>query len=129
MSRGRLYSFQSAFVRLVIWTGTCGFGRRRPDVLAQLDAVEIQETFYRPVSIERAAKWRAKAPPEVRFCVKASQFITHEGTSPPYPPAGRVIPPSEKPAHGSFSGTPPVREGGGGAQSVAEGGRGTPIVF
>src|SRR2546422_6135860 len=98
MSRGRLYSFQSAFVRLVIWTGTCGFGRRRPVVLAQLDAVEIQETFYRPVSVERAAKWRAKAPPEFPVCVEGAQFIPHPATPPPYPPAGRVISPFEKPA-------------------------------
>src|SRR3989454_8288020 len=117
MSRGRLYSFQSAFVRLVIWTGTCGFGRRRPDVLAQLDAVEIQETFYGPVSVERAAKWRGKAPPEFRFCVKASQFITHEATSPTYRPSGRVIPHLGEPAYGSFWGTPPLPEGWEGTQS------------
>src|SRR2546425_5569425 len=97
MSRGRLYSFQSAFVRLVIWTGTCGFGRRRADVLAQLDAVEIQETFYRPVPVERAAKWRAKGPPQVRFFVEAAAFITHEGTAPPYRRSRRLIPPSGKP--------------------------------
>src|SRR3989475_6043000 len=98
MSRGRLYSFQSAFVRLVIWTGTCGFGRRRADVLAQLDAVEIQETFYRPVSVERAAKWRAQAPPQVPVFVKAAQIFTHQATSPPYRPARRVISHSGKPA-------------------------------
>src|SRR5437879_13704308 len=107
MSRGRLYSFPECFVRLVICTGTCGFGRRRADVLAQLDAVEIQETFYRPVSIERAAKWRAKAPPEFRFCVKASQFITHEATSPTYRRSRRVLPDSEQPAYGSCRDTPP----------------------
>src|SRR2546422_11471942 len=111
MSRGRLYSFQSAFVRLVIWTGTCGFGRRRPDVLAQLDAVEIQETFYRPVSVERAAKWRAQAPPEFRVCVKAAQFITPQATSPTYRRAGRVIPHLGKAADRFFPGTPPVPEG------------------
>src|SRR3989475_4025035 len=102
MSRGRLYSFQSAFVRLVICTGTCGFGRRQADALAQLDTVEIQETFYRPVSIERAAKWRGKAPPEVPVCGEGAQFITHQGTSPPYRPARRVIPHSEQTAYGSF---------------------------
>src|SRR2546422_7436535 len=104
MSRGRLYSFQSAFVRLVIWTGTCGFGRRRADVLAQLDAVEIQETFYRPVSVERAAKWRAQAPPQVRFCVKASQIFPHQATSPTYRRAGRGIPAFGKPADRSLCG-------------------------
>src|SRR2546426_905376 len=129
MSRGRLYSFQSAFVRLLIWTGACGFGRRQAGVPAQLDAVEIQETFYRPVPVERAAKWRAKAQPEFRFCVKASQFITHEATSPTYRRSGRVIPEPEKPAYGSFRDTPPVREGWEVTQSVAEAIRATVIVF
>src|SRR2546426_1658562 len=87
MSRGRLYSFQSAFVRLVIWTGTCGFGRRRAEVLAQLDAVEIQETFYRPVPVERAAKWRGKAPPQVPVFGEGAQFITHEAAAPPHRPS------------------------------------------
>src|SRR3989442_3671408 len=86
MSRGRLYSFQSAFVRLVIWTGTCGFGRRRTDVLAQLDAVEIQETFYRPVSAERAIQWRAQGPPHFPVSVEAPQLITHQAASPTYHP-------------------------------------------
>ena len=113
----------------MIWTGTCGFGRRQVDVLTQLDAVEIQETFYRPVSVERAAKWRAKASPEFRFCVKASQFITHEATSPTYQPSGRVIPDSEKPAYGSFQDTPAVREGWEATRSVAEAIRASVIVF
>jgi len=113
----------------VIWTGTCGFGRRQVDVLTQLDAVEIQETFYRPVSVERAAKWRAKALPEFRFCVKASQFITHEATSPTYGRSGRVIPDSEKPTYGSFQDTPPVREGWEATRSVAEAIRASVIVF
>src|SRR2546426_8740994 len=117
MSRGRLYSFQSAFVRFVIWTGTCGFGRRQADVLAQLDAVEIQETFYRPVSVERAAKWRAQAPPQVPVCVEAAQFITHQATPPPYPPSRRVLPHSEKPAYGSLRDQPPGPGGGEGPPS------------
>src|SRR5438445_4267464 len=129
MSRGRLYSFPECFVRLVICTGTCGFGRRQADALAQLDAVEIQETFYRPVSFERAAKWRAKAPPEFRFCVKASQFSTQEVTSPTYRRSGRTIPDSEEHAYGSFRDTPPVREGWEATQSVAEAIRATVIVF
>src|SRR3989442_5075754 len=96
MSRGRLYSFQSAFVRLVIWTGTCGFGRRRADVLAQLDAVEIQETFYRPVSVERAAKWRVQCPAQRPVFVEASPIISHHTTSAPRPPAPPVPSPSGK---------------------------------
>src|SRR5437867_11403871 len=103
--------FVGVIIRIVIWTGTCGFGRRQADVLAHLDAVEIRETFYRPVSVERASKWRAIAPQGFRFCVKASQFITHEATSPTYRRPGRVVPDSEKRAYGSFRDTPHVREG------------------
>src|SRR2546422_7282788 len=111
MSRGRLYSFQSAFVRLVIWTGTCGFGRRRAEVLAQLDAVEIQETFYRPVPVERAAKWRAQGPPEVRVCGEAAPIITHEAASPTYRRAGRGISDLGEPPDRSFFDPPPVPGG------------------
>src|SRR2546428_8622829 len=90
MSRGRLYSFQSAFVRLVIWTGTCGFGRRRAEVLAQLDAVEIQETFYRPVPVERAAKWRATAPPAVPLFRQGAALFPPRAHPPPEPRAWPV---------------------------------------
>jgi len=113
----------------VIWAGTCGFGRRQADVLAQLDAVEIQETFYRPVSAERASKWRAMAPQGFRFCVKASQFITHEATSPTYRKSNRVVPDSEKLAYGSFRDTPQVREGWEATRSFAEAIRADAIVF
>jgi len=113
----------------VIWTGTCGFGRRQADVLRQLDAVEIQETFYRPVSVERARRWRAQAPSEFRFCVKASQFITHEATSPTYRRSGRIVPGSEKSAYGSFRDTPQVREGWEATRSIAEAIRANVILF
>ena len=113
----------------MIWTGTCGFGRRQADVLRQLDAVEIQETFYRPVSVERAVKSRAVAAQQFRFCVKASQFITHEATSPTYRRSGRIIPDSEKPSYGSFRDTPQVREGWEATRSVAEALRARVIVF
>jgi len=113
----------------VIWAGTGGFGRRQADVLAQLDAVEIQETFYRAVSAERASKWRAMAPQGFRFCVKASQFITHEATSPTYRKSGRVVPDSEKLAYGSFRDTPQVREGWEATRSFAEAIRADAIVF
>ncbi len=113
----------------MIWTGTRGFGRRRADVLRQLDAVEIQETFYRPISVERAQKWRGAAPQGFRFGVKASQFITHDATSPTYRRSGRVIPDSEKTAYGSFRDTPQVREGWEATRSIAEAIRASVIVF
>lgn len=85
-----------------------------------LQAVEIQETFYRPVAVERASKWRAMAPPEFRFCLKASQFVTHEATSPTYRRSGRPIPETQKTAYGAFKDTPQVREGWEATRAVAE---------
>lgn len=128
MPRVPLYSF-SALQRTVIWAGTCGFGRRQTDVLGSLDAVEIQETFYRPVSVRRAARWRALAPPEFRFTVKASQFITHEASSPTYRRSGRTIPLAETAGYGSFQATRQVREGWEATRLVAEALAAPVIVF
>jgi len=97
--------------------------------MRDLTAVEIQETFYRPVSVERAAKWRALAPPEFRFAVKASQFITHEASSPTYRRSGRVIPAGERSAYGHFQDSDPVREGWEATRAVAEALRAQVIVF
>jgi len=113
----------------VIWVGTCGFSRRQADVFASLHAVEIQETFYRPVAADRARRWRAAAPPEFRFALKASQFITHEATSPTYRRSGRTIPPEERPSYGNFQDTPAVREGWEATLAIATALRASAIVF
>ena len=97
--------------------------------MQHLDAVEIQETFYRPVSVERALKWRGLAPPDFRFCVKASQFITHEATSPTYRRSGRIVPDSEASHYGSFRDTPEVLEGWEATRAIAEAVRASVIVF
>jgi hypothetical protein len=34
--------------------------------------IEIQSTFYDPPALNVAARWRALAPPEFDFCIKAS---------------------------------------------------------
>lgn len=104
----------------MIWTGTCGFGRRQGEVARRLDAVEIQETFYRPVSLERAATWRRRLPPDFRVCMKASQFITHGASSPAYRRSGRDIPADERAAYGGFQDTDPVHEGWEATRAVAE---------
>src|SRR5216110_3776744 len=88
--------------------------------MRNLAAVEIQETFYHPVPVARAAKWRARAPPEFRFAVKASQFITHEASSPTYRRSGRVIPAGDRAACGNFQDTAEVREGWDATRAVAE---------
>lgn len=113
----------------VIWVGTCGYGRRRADVFRELDAVEIQQTFYRPVSPALAARWAADAPAGFTFAVKASQFITHAAASPTYRRAGRAIPAHEAPGYGGFQATPQVEEGWRATQAVASALRAAVLVF
>ncbi|HLQ43010.1 MAG TPA: DUF72 domain-containing protein [Thermoplasmata archaeon] len=97
--------------------------------MQQLDAVEIQETFYRPVSVARARRWRGMAPPDFRFCLKASQFVTHEATSPTYRRSGRIVPDAERSSYGSFQDTPQVREGWEATRAIADAVRASVIVF
>ena len=113
----------------MIWTGTCGFGRRQAEAFGKLAAVEIQDTFYRPVALPRARRWRTLAPPDFRFAVKASQFITHEASSPTYRRAGREILAADRAAYGNFQDTAAVREGWDATRAVAEVLRAHVIVF
>ncbi|HEY7588485.1 MAG TPA: DUF72 domain-containing protein [Thermoplasmata archaeon] len=113
----------------VIWVGTCGFAGKQSDAYRRFHAVEIQETFYHPVDPKRAAKWRAAAPEEFHFVVKASQFITHEASSPTYRRARRTIPDPEKPAYGSFQDTTVVREGWDATRASAEAVQAKAVLF
>ena len=113
----------------MIWTGTCGFGRRQAEAFGKLAAVEIQDTFYRPVALPRARRWRTLAPPDFRFAVKASQFITHEASSPTYRRAGRGIPAGDRATYGNFQDTAAVAEGWDATRAVAEVLRAQVIVF
>lgn len=128
MPRDPLYSL-SGFANPLIWTGTCGFGRRQADAMRDLAAVEVQETFYRPVQAARAARWRSRAPAGFRFAVKASQFITHEASSPTYLRSGRIVPPEEASQYGGFRDTVRVREGWEATRNVAEALGAVAIVF
>lgn len=113
----------------VIWTGTCGFGRRQSDVMRDLAAVEIQETFYRPIDVARASAWRTKAPPGFRFSVKASQFITHDASSPTYRRSGRIVPPDQASLYGGFQDTHQVREGWAATQAIVDALQAVAVVF
>ncbi len=104
----------------VIWVGTCGFGRSRAEVFRVLGAVEIQQSFYRPVDPAVAARWAADAPPGFPFAVKASQFITHGAASPTYRRSGRTIPAAEAPGYGGFQATAAVEEGWKATLAVAD---------
>lgn len=64
--------------------GTCGFRSPKEEYVQLLSCVEIQHTFYQPPQIKTLEKWRAEAPADFEFTLKAWQLITHESKSPTY---------------------------------------------
>lgn len=104
----------------MIWAGVCGFGRRARAIVRTLDAVEIQEAFYRSVSVARAAKWRSLASTDFRFAVKASRFITHEATSPMYQRSSHTIRGEDRSSYGRFQATAAVERGWEATRAIAE---------
>jgi uncharacterized protein YecE (DUF72 family) len=76
-----------------IWLGTSGFSYKEwrpifypPDLsdkqflqfyASRFNSVEIDYTFYRMPSAETIERWRTATPDNFRFCLKASQQITH----------------------------------------------------
>ena len=55
-----------------------GSGTHLERYAAQLAAVEINSSFYRPHRRATYARWRAGAPPDFRFAVKVPKAITHD---------------------------------------------------
>ena len=96
--------------------------------MRQLNVVEIQRTFYRPVPIETAKRWREWAPADFDFSVKASQFITQEETSPTYRRSG-LRRPLKPDRYGSFRDTEEVRRGWEATRAVADALGARAIVF
>ena len=66
----------------VLHIGCCGFGMARTRYFARFRAVEVQETFYQPPRPGTLARWRAEAPEDFRFTMKAWQLVTHPARSP-----------------------------------------------
>jgi uncharacterized protein YecE (DUF72 family) len=64
--------------------GCCGFPRARKVYYDSFQVVEIQQTFYQPPGLKTIEKWRAEAPGDFEFTLKAWQLITHEHKSPTY---------------------------------------------
>ena len=91
--------------------GTCGFGRiKRPDYFSRFPVVEVQHTFYHPPQVKTLEKWRADAPPDFEFTLKAWQMITHESSSPTYKRLDRPLTEKEIDEVGFFKPTEIVRE-------------------
>ena len=73
--------------------------------------VEIQQTFYQPPEDDTLRRWRANAPPDFEFTLKAWQLITHASTSSTYRRLRRSLTARERDGLGAFRNTPIVDEG------------------
>ncbi len=62
--------------RLII--GTCGFQRARKLHYENMEALEVQQTFYDPRMEKTFTTWRNEAPESFEFTVKAWMLVSHE---------------------------------------------------
>ena len=92
----------------LIKVGCCGFPKAKPEYYKHFAVVEVQRTFYKLPRVETAHRWRAEAPPEFEFALKAWQLITHEPTSPTYRKAELRIAAEKRDRYGSFRPTDEV---------------------
>ena len=69
-----------------IHIGCVGFGPAHSSshYFEDLSAVELQQSFVQPPRAATLKRWRASAPPDFAFVVKAWQLVTHEPSSPTY---------------------------------------------
>ena len=88
--------------------GLCGWNGSQRAYFEDFDCIEIQSTFYDPPSLQVARRWRAVAPGDFQFCMKAWQLITHTAASPTYRRLRSPLPVSARDAVGSFRQTEQV---------------------
>ena len=113
----------------MIKVGCCGFARGKPEYFRQFKLVEIQQTFYKMPRRETAIKWRAEAPPDFEFTLKAWQLITHPTISPTYRRAGIKIPMSAEEGYGFFRPTNKVHQAWEDTRNFAQALRAKIIIF
>lgn len=94
----------------MIKIGCCGFPAARKKYFGSFAVVEVQQTFYQPPDLSLARKWRAEAPQDFEYTVKAWQLITHEPKSPTYRKLSFPVPGSKEKHYGSFKSTEEVRQ-------------------
>ncbi|HKR00795.1 MAG TPA: DUF72 domain-containing protein, partial [Pyrinomonadaceae bacterium] len=78
--------------------------------MTQFPVVEVQQTFYQPPQVATLQRWRAEAPANFEFTMKAWMLITHEARSPTYRRLKRELTEKEREGCGSFRATHIVRE-------------------
>ena len=72
----------SPFAHLKV--GCCGFALAQAKYFQTFPCVEIDSSFYQLPKVDTAARWRAAAPKDFQFALKAWQVITHPASSPTY---------------------------------------------
>lgn len=92
----------------LLFVGCCGWTEAQARYVRDFRTVELQSTFYEPPSPQVATRWRAQAPAEFRFCLKAWQLITHTPTSPTYRRLKSAVSATERDLYGSFRPTEQV---------------------
>ncbi|HHJ39948.1 MAG: hypothetical protein AXA67_04500 [Methylothermaceae bacteria B42] len=85
-----------------IRVGVCGFPEARSKLFQDFQILEVQQTFYHPPLVLTAERWRAQAPNDFVFTLKAWQLITHEASSPTYRRLKMQLLGKEKTQAGSF---------------------------
>ncbi len=88
--------------------GCCGWAGSQAQYFSRFPVIEIQSTFYDLPASQVAARWRAIAPPEFEFCIKAWQLITHSPSNPTYRRLRRPIDAERSGFFGSFQDTDEV---------------------
>ena len=112
-----------------LFVGCCGWTEAQARYVRDFPTIELQTTFYEPPSITVARRWRAEAPPEFRFCMKAWQLITHTPASPTYRRLKSALSPTERDLYGSFRSTEQVWLAWRRTQEIADILRAEVIVF
>ena len=92
----------------MVETGCCGWAGSQTQYFSQFPVIEIQSTFYDPPATKVAERWRAIAPPDFAFCIKAWQLITHSSSSPTYRRLRKPIDGERQALFGSFQDTDEV---------------------
>jgi uncharacterized protein YecE (DUF72 family) len=90
-----------------IIVGCCGFAGAQKKYFQTFGFVEIDSSFYQLPRLETAARWRAAAPKDFQFAMKAWQVITHPAASPTY--KRTRIDPRDREHCGHFGFNPTIR--------------------
>ena len=87
--------------------GCCGFAMAQATCFRTFSCVEIDSSFYQLPRVETAARWRAAAPSDFDFSLKAWQVITHRASSPTY--RRTRLDPRDREYCGDFGFNPTIR--------------------